>query len=746
MDDITFKRILTTFADNPADVNLAKGELLVQVRDELISVKVSRRESALIVTDGGVDYPAHRWLVERIARLPLLADRILSYVEDEPFFVVPTGRLVDEIERATHDDPIAVNNAVDAVVNQLSLDRVGTALVSYLTSDAGEGKTTIINTIARQQSDRYKKKSSSFLVVPIELGGRPFLRFDDVVAAALLNRFRFPLFFDSFLELVRMRVIVPALDGFEEMFVEGAAGDAASALGNLMSALESSGSVVVAARQAYFDYKSLDTQARLYDALRGQSVSFSCVRVDRWGREQFTEFLEKRNVADPHRVYDLLTQTLKADHPLLTRAVLVKHLAALVQQMGIEAVIEQLDRGTTDHFGQLVHPILARESIKWVDTSGEPLRPLLTEKEHILLLEGVALEMWSSETSTLPADVLEWAAELFCESNKKGASATRQVAERIKQHALLVNTPGSARGMYQFDHEEFFHYFLGRAVASVITEGDSSDVKKLMRRTLLPQLVIEVAGATLNGQSKDLPRVLARISAICKSEPGASFVRENAGAIVIRAIDGNADEKPSIERATFDRQSLKGRRIDNVRFVDCEFAETEVNDKNLSNVVFDRCRFELLDITSPSALAKATLVDCDVRAIAPVDSSIATYSPARIKVLLTRYGGISHDGEEQGVQVEADDSLKYTERVIRKFIRSSEVNENTIRLAAGPFANQFFRDVLPRLEKQGVLVAVRYGGAGQQGRYRLAPHLQRVSDALKKSEGSFERFIVLLES
>ena len=80
------------------------------------------------------------------------------------------------------------------------------------------------------------------------LGGRPFLRFDDVVIGELVNRFRFQFFYyDAFIELVKMGVLVPAFDGFEEMFIESGSGEALSALGNLMNTLESSGSVLISA-------------------------------------------------------------------------------------------------------------------------------------------------------------------------------------------------------------------------------------------------------------------------------------------------------------------------------------------------------------------------------------------------------------------------------------------------------------------------------------------------------------------
>jgi hypothetical protein len=110
----------------------------------------------------------------------------------------------------------------------------GVSSVIYLTSDAGEGKTTLINHIARFQAESYKKKETDWLLVPVTLGGRPFMRLDDVVVGELANRLKFLfLYYQAFLELVRMGVIVLALDGFEEMFVETSSGDATSALGNL---------------------------------------------------------------------------------------------------------------------------------------------------------------------------------------------------------------------------------------------------------------------------------------------------------------------------------------------------------------------------------------------------------------------------------------------------------------------------------------------------------------------------------
>src|SRR5687768_7666657 len=82
MHILDFKRILTTFADSDADLDIAKGTMLAQVRDEVIVAKLYQQEGELIVEEDDQRLPARKWLVNRIARLPLLADRILSYVPE----------------------------------------------------------------------------------------------------------------------------------------------------------------------------------------------------------------------------------------------------------------------------------------------------------------------------------------------------------------------------------------------------------------------------------------------------------------------------------------------------------------------------------------------------------------------------------------------------------------------------------------------------------------------------------------
>lgn len=161
----------------------------------------------------------------------------------------------------------------------------------YLISDAGEGKTTIVNQLARQQARAYQKMQTDWLLIPFELGGRPFLRFDDIIVAVLMNKLKFPmLYYGAFIELVKLGVVIPAFDGFEEMFMESSTGEALSSLSSIVNNMESKGRILISARKAYFDYKSLASQFKTADTMKSNWVSASKLSIERWEKEQFIDY------------------------------------------------------------------------------------------------------------------------------------------------------------------------------------------------------------------------------------------------------------------------------------------------------------------------------------------------------------------------------------------------------------------------------------------------------------------------
>jgi len=738
-----FKKIVAAFADRPTDLDFSKGLLVAQIRDEMIEARLSLSGGDVFVEENGDRQNAVGWIVNRVARLPLLAERILAFGSAKvPHFVVPNASVVDQLEVGNGEE-FEADDAMLKTVEILGRRPAGTTSVLYVTSDAGEGKTTLINQIARAQAEKYKAHETDWLLVPIPLGGRAFLRFDDVTIAALVNRLRFPFFYyEAFLELVRLGVLIPAFDGFEEMFVEGSSGEAVSALGNLVNSLQSSGSVLVAARKAFFEYRSFVTQARLFDAIESDSVSFARVALHRWEKRQFIEYAKARQYAQPEVLYDRVADRLGAKHPILTRAVLVRRLLDVAVDRGdLDTLLNQVGSTPQDYFYQFVNAIVEREaSQKWLDKANEAASPLLSVEEHHELLASIAQEMWITATNALRADVLDVVADVFSESKKKAPSAARQIRDRIKDHPLLVASD-APKGTFAFDHEDFREFFLGQAVGAALARRGVGDLTELLRVGALPRETGEHAALFVARKAQPNEALIPLIQKIGSEEPSGSFGRENASGLAVALLHHLGIKQVELSNLNFPADSLRGRRLESIRFKDCYFQATSI-DAWVSKCTFEKCRFERLELNGSKVTS--ALINCEVGSLYRRDRDDQLYDPSAIAQGL-REAGFDVKIEADQVSVprvtRIDPEIDLVERVLRIFLRASHANENVIRQRLGIKSSAFFDKVLPQLLKKEILEETSYQGSGQQRRFRLNVPMRDMQEHLVASKGSFGEFL-----
>lgn len=748
MDVTDFKRILSSFADRTSDLESDKKEIVVNIRDELIEIRLRQQGPDLLVEENDVRLPALSWIVNRLAKTSMLAERIIDYVETEENFVCPKGTLLDDIEKNPEESESVIANVSESITKTVDDRNALSTQVVYITSDAGEGKTTLINHLAKAQAKKYKEKKAFWLLLPISLGGRPFIRLDDVIIASLVNKFRFPLFYyDSFVELVKLGVIVPALDGFEEMFMESSTGEALSALGQLMNKLESRGSVLIAARKAYFDFKNFTTQARLFDSIESDYVVFSRVSLKRWDKEQFVEYAIKRNLLDPEESYDLLSTALGREHSIITRAVLVKQLLDIFKSKDDFAdLTRKITEGASDnYFANFVDAILEREAnTKWIDKSGEAALPLITVGQHYDLLSLLSQEMWSSNTENLRADVIDFIVDLYADSISLTPSKHRQVKERIKQHALLVKTEGKSSS-FSFDHEEFHYYFLGVSVANQILVNDRATLVQLLHTNVLPRQSFETAVRILKKGGYRISTAEDLLKEVCKNEGMVSFVRENLGAIFIRLIAGEKDTDVVVSGLILPPEGLSSIALTKKVFRNCFFQGTSLENSILENCEFVECRFERLEVAESLKVLNSKLIDCEISSLYDEKTDNNYFDPNQISKALScyRFEIISNKETQTNLELvsEPDELLQLTERVLRRFLKSTHLNETIFRVKLGKVYNTFETEVLPELLKANVLAEIGYDGSGSQRRFKLGKQMSFLEIALSKAEGSFQKFL-----
>lgn len=734
MNTDDFKSAMEAFTDDQGDIDLTRGQLVVQIRDELITANVTVSDGDVFVEENGTNQRAFDWLIKRVAKVPQLASRIATHVLAEPHFVAPAGKVLHRLADDATDDESHVSDVPDEVTRLLSDKPAATSTVLYVTSDAGEGKTTVIDHVARRQAQAYQNGKANWLLVPLRLGGRSFLTFEDVIVAELVNRFRFQFFYyDAFIELVRLGVLIPAFDGFEEVFVEGSPGEAVSSLGNFVRSLDSSGSVVIAVRKAHFEYQNFQDQARLLDATADVDVAFAQISLARWDRQRFLTYARRRGLSSSDPVYDTVSKRLGEGHPLLTRAVLAKRLVDVAEGGDVAGLVERLGTDVADYFFHFVNAIVEREVLeKWIDRSGTPHQPLLTVEEHHILLTMISKEMWIASSDEIDGDYLDLIAELFAEEFGKSSPIARQISNRIRQHSLMAINR-TKRPVFSFDHSDFKVFYWGEALARMLLTGGVGELQTYLGRRSLPAVSADAAVAAMGRAGTKLTSVLRSLVGLAKQGPTTSYVGENVGVLAIRIAAGKDSGGLTLDGVYFRPESLKGRRLRNLNFVDCDFAASSLEKSEFVDVTFKGCRFDQLDLVGSFTAVRARLEQCSVSCVVwPPEGHI--YEPERIAGVLIR-AGFELDVavadfvvSDPGVQ---DERTDVAARALRTFLRATTVNQTTLERRLGAKSKIFFKDVLPPMLEHGILKEVEYKGRGQrQGRFKLGVGMSRVAEGL----------------
>ncbi|MBI2423968.1 MAG: hypothetical protein HYV27_14140 [Candidatus Hydrogenedentes bacterium] len=752
MNFATFRRVVSTFVDNPKNISWDRGTLLMQASGNEIMVTYRQQGENLIVSEHGKDSDALTWIARRLARLDVLSEQLIATLPQVTTYIPPSGAFSDHLERATKEGLIPCDDAKSTLSNCLLEKIPGVCEVYYLTSDAGDGKSTLINQMALERAQHYRRAEASSLIVPVPLGGRPFLSFGDIISATLLNQYRFQnLYFDSFMEFVKLGLIIPALDGFEEVFVEGRHDEAISALGQLLSALrddgESTGQVVIAARQAYFDFKSFSTQAKLWDSLPDSVLTFAQVRLDRWSKMHCIKYFKLSGLLDAENLYNAFAERLGTEqHPLLTRPVLVRQLVMIIMKSDAPfSVVNAIQPGTANYFYKFVNTIVEREAQdKWISKSGPaPNPPLLTVEQHHELLGHVANEMWTSKTTSLPADILDVIAESYSETVGLPVQVSRQIKERLKQHALIVTESGYKK-TYRFDHEEFYHFFLGHSLGDVLVKRDQSGVLRIIRLDVLPPVACQITISIALQSCNDVREIADFIRALSDLEGPSSYVKENATLLLLELADGRTDIRPDFSNYFFNAELLRERRLQNCTFVNCIFLELDLESSRLSDCVFRRCVIERLLLSREILNGLVFDVDCVVRAVVCASTSDEpVFAPILIREHVKQAGIDWHGGltAEINQSNEADPDIGLFTRLLRGFLRTTQMNENVILQRLGVHAPAIIATMIPKLQDAGIVEEVQWQGHGVQHRYRLSASMEDIQSALEECQGSFERFL-----
>lgn len=752
-----FVDILKKFADSYDDVLETRGEVVCCINSETISLRLHEKDGSLYCQEAdGPLIAARNWIVKRLAKLDQLANRILCTIEEDDHFIpVPAIYIPSDLDdNANSEYP----QAAEAIYDRLKQESDYQTLAVYLLSEAGDGKTWVMNHLARFVAQKYIDKECDFLFLPISLEGRPFLRLDDLVIGALANKYRFrDYYYEAVVALVKLGVIVLGLDGFEEIIVEGREEKVISSLTELLKKLNSKGKVVVSARKAFYDYATRK-QIGLLDALREYDVAFPAFRLKQWQSSEFKREMGTFGFTEieSEQTYARLVDTLSQDHPILVRPVLARKFIEMLSDDVYSGIADTglLSSIDATHDSQavianFVKVLISREAkYKWFVTSGpEKGTPLLSIADHYFFLETLAEEMWCSSREMVDEEFLQEWMGVVCDLRRISPALATDCRLKIIQHAMLSGENAN----YSFCHEAFRKYFLGRQIANYICDGDPSEyqlVKILEGNVLDPQVIASVVFRVLEickDKGVDVCSLCEQMLDLGKSYSRTSALGENVGAIVISSLSEMGSHRGlKLSNLHISEDSICGKVLSDIHFNGCVFDRISTDpQKTMSNVVFENCRISTLVLSGGMSFDNVCIDDTSMPSCIEIREA-GVFDPGKVRSTLAKYGwSLLQNVEEEAQGEYEEDRLTAFLKISRMFYKATAVARKTMRIKFGGHWGICESEYLPDFISQKLLFEVKWAGSGVDARYKLGVKQKIIQEAYSRCNGVFSEFVSL---
>jgi hypothetical protein len=682
-----------------------------QQREALFTLKPGNRLRWTPDSGSSADLPYFRFLAsEAMAGFQPLATACIATIPSEAAFVASEAVLDDGL--GTQTTLLTPHALIGLVDDARSKAEVASTQLFFLKGDAGAGKTTLLREATILQARRYLAGESDFLCIYVPAQGRELSNLRDAFAFEL-GDLRAAFTQDAIASLAREGILVPVIDGFDELLGTAGYGGAFSSLQAFLAELEGYGTLVVSARSAFYDIEFLRRSGgRRVDG----DMSIVTAQIQPWSTDQLEEYLTRnRDEAAAAKIRSALEGLTAQDRDLLTRPFFASQFESFVETPGDQS------KDLLDH---LITAYIAREAGKIVNANGDPVLP---PDGHCYLFELAVKEMWEDEVRQLSESDLQTIAELAAEEFSLDADQTKQLVTKVTSYAGFQPRRGahSSQASFAFEHEVYFDHFLGRAMRRLMQESRLDELVAALDRGVISE---GVAQATVKGLSptSTIDRSLLR----CGSGVSFDNRRRNLGNLTLAFA---CDIRPLTD-ATLQRLSFVDIRSGNTKLADVHFDECEFIDVDLSGAVFDHCSadtstFDGVRLDSTSRLDISGLQPgINIRRVHH-DPPGDVYDPADIAALLSTLGAPAERPapEQPAYSERAQKLVQLLQRVVRAFQRKSILYEADDKRHQAIFSSPHWAELKSLLITHGIVTEEMRESKGANVRgYRLRANLDEL--------------------
>lgn len=533
----------------------------------------------------------------------------------------------------------------------------GKTQLLFLKGDAGSGKTTLLRDLTRQQAKRYISGESHFLFLYVSAQGRALSNLRDALSGEL-DDLRAGFTRDAVPPLVRQGLVVPIIDGFDELL--GAAGysDAFGSLHQFLDQLGGRGALLVSARSSFYDVEFLSRE--ITEISRSSAYDIVPVTLLPWEDEEIFQYLARSRKRETVSAVD---QKAVADLSPSDRELLAKPFFTSLFPAYVDSATEMVERVSLSDY--LVDSYVQRESEKIVDRDG---RPLLDAEGHKQILVLTAEFMWGGEKRDFSAEDLRVVAELIADQLRLAGDSSKQLVTKITSYAGFRTLRRGGEQRFQFEHEVYFDHFLAEALRGRIDRADA--LGSFLDGGLLPEEVIRSVV-----QPRNVSQWLRLLDGFGRAGALQENRRRNAGTLAANCFRVARDIKGiAVNSCRFVNTSFGEASFDSVAFNECQLVGVHLERATFRNCLVSNSLVESMVVSGNGHLGIRGLVPGEnLFCVVDVATGQEIFSPGGMKKLLQRAGalGVEEDVIQVTYSARAERMLDLLQRVAQKYRQSN---------------------------------------------------------------------------
>jgi hypothetical protein len=702
--------LIKELADSPDDFDRQAGKILFlrQGREFELNLKDLPGCGLVVMVDNESKQPEpvpfEEYIQGTVLELPRLATQIIK-VMDLAAKARPAPFIEGPSELVIAYDHQNLDETGNALLNILREPEVGTTTLIQLMAGAGQGKTILLENLAKRSCQQYRPVSHPIpIILSVDLLGRYVGTVDDAIAGSLNNTYRFLNLSQRDVALcMRQRWIILALDGFDELVARIGVRDAFARITELLDQLENSGTVVLSARETFFELHQISAAIRSYLQPKVGSYSTKMIRLLPWTEKQATSVFRLLGSTDPSKDLADLLGSFQDDRSVVLQPFFMTRLADLWMkgERFAQAAADLTRQGRTKY---IIERYVDREvTEKWVDRDR---KPILTGDGHSALLGGIAEEMWRSSTTKLSHEDLRLACLLSLENMKLPVAQQEIILDRIPTHCVFT----AKEGRYTFVHDRFLQYYLARQLSIYLLHGNADNVRDILcLKDIGPEIVdwvVWMLGAEIDSQEAGL----ACLMDMMKGRED-KLAADNASRLIAGLLDGYF-KGFTVQKLEFSGECLAGRNFRNIQFADCDFWYVNICNSVFQECKFVRCKLSSLQMNKRTLLTDTVFDESQALAVEREEDGQALFDPIEVENALKQRGAIFPLREETRPLPPPRVLSQDVKSCVRKLVKASETSCDIVIEEMEERLGNIARIVTKAAIKCGVLRSVTRDASG----------------------------------